>query len=52
MSVSTDVFQSIAFPSVGVYDAVLFLEGEKVFAFPLVITQKPSSKQGLRRRSQ
>jgi hypothetical protein len=47
MSVSTDVFRSVAFPSVGVYDAVLFLNGEKVFVFPLVITQKPISKQKL-----
>jgi hypothetical protein len=40
MSVSTDAFDSIAFPSVGVYDAVVFLDGEKVFTFPLVVTRK------------
>jgi hypothetical protein len=40
MSVSTDLFTAIAFPSVGVYNAVVFLEGGKVFAFPLVITRK------------
>lgn len=40
MSVSTDAFESIAFPSVGVYDAVVFLGGEKVFSFPLVVTRK------------
>ena len=41
MSVSTDAFDSIAFPSVGVYDAVVFLDGEKVFAFPLVVRRSP-----------
>ena len=40
MSVSTDSFNSIAFPTVGVYTAVVFLGGEKLFAFPLVITRK------------
>jgi hypothetical protein len=40
MCVSTDVFTAIAFPSVGVYTAVVFLGGEKVFSFPLVVTRK------------
>ncbi len=40
MSVSTDVFDSVAFPSVGVYHAVVFLGGDKVFSFPLVVTLK------------
>lgn len=40
MSVANDAFTSIAFPSAGIYTAVVFLEGEKVFSFPLVITKK------------
>jgi hypothetical protein len=40
MSVANDVFDSVAFPSAGIYTAVVFLEGEKVFSFPLVITKK------------
>jgi hypothetical protein len=40
MTVSTDVFSGIAFPSFGVYNAVVFLRGERVFAFPLVVTRK------------
>jgi hypothetical protein len=40
MSVASDAFTSVAFPSPGIYTAVVFLEGEKVFSFPLVITQK------------
>lgn len=40
MSVSTDAFDSIAFPAVGVYVAAVFLGGEKVFSFPLVVTRK------------
>lgn len=40
MSVANDVFDSIAFPSPGIYTAVVFLEGEEVFSFPLVITKE------------
>jgi hypothetical protein len=40
MSVAKDVFTSVAFPSAGIYTAVVFLEGERVFSFPLVITKK------------
>jgi hypothetical protein len=40
MSVATDAFTSVAFPSAGIYTAVVFREGEKVFSFPLVITKK------------
>jgi hypothetical protein len=40
MSVASDDFTSVAFPSPGIYAAVVFLEGEKVFSFPLVIAKK------------
>jgi len=40
MSVAQDTFPSVAFPSPGVYTAVVYLEGEKVFSFPLVIARK------------
>lgn len=43
MCVSTDVFNSIVFPSDGVYSAVVFLGGEKVFSFPLVVTRGVNS---------
>ena len=39
MSVAKDVFTSVAFPSAGIYTAVVFLEGEKVFSFPLVVAR-------------
>ena len=40
MSVATDPFATVLFPAAGVYTAVVFLEGEKVFSFPLVVTSK------------
>jgi len=40
MSVATDAFDSIAFPSPGIYTAVVLLDGEKVITFPLVITKQ------------
>jgi hypothetical protein len=40
MNVANDEFSSVTFPSPGIYTAVVFLEGEKVFSFPLVITKK------------
>lgn len=40
MSVANDAFDSVAFPSPGIYAAVVFLGGEKVFSFPLVITKQ------------
>jgi hypothetical protein len=40
MSVATDAFDSIDFPSAGIYTAVVLLDGRRVFSFPLVITQQ------------
>jgi hypothetical protein len=42
MSVATDAFDSVAFPSPGTYTAVVFLDGEKVISFPLIITKSPT----------
>jgi hypothetical protein len=39
MSVATDAFESVAFPSPGIYTAVVSLDGDKVFSFPLVIAK-------------
>jgi hypothetical protein len=40
MSVATDAFDSIDFPSAGIYTAVVLLDGKKAFSFPLVIAQQ------------
>ncbi len=40
MSVSEDAFDSIAFPSAGLYTATLFLNGYKVTSYPLVIRSR------------
>jgi len=37
MTVSEDVFNSIAFPAAGLYTATVFLNGDEVTSFPLVI---------------
>ena len=40
MSISEDAFNSIAFPSAGLYTATLFLNGYEVTSYPLVIRSR------------
>jgi hypothetical protein len=40
MSVTTDAFDSVEFPSAGTYTSVVLLDGRRVFSFPLVITKQ------------
>ena len=40
MSIATNTFDSVEFPSAGTYTATVYLEGNKVLSYPVVIRQR------------